>query len=1315
MSSAFGTVVPSSGFSFFSNGNNSGTQHNVTSKNASGKDRPKRQQDSRKKFVDSRTSTKDQPKNQRRAPKKKGKRLLRETKDDKRIFAAGPLLNSFSPEQLGFQRLSHKPREMPKYLIQQTPQLKRKMFKQDPWDLENQKKMTQLENTISDVTTLWETLRKMREVERKVMEDKKLVDKADHAKDLNEAITFQGTCLDMCPIFERVRRSVENNVVGYEKDDPNSQRISRSKALKVFARPAAAAAPPLPSDVRPPHILQKTLDYIVENIIQQLPDCESFLWDRMRSIRQDFTYQNYFGPEAIDCNERIVRIHLLILHIMAKSDVEYSRQQELEQLHKALITLSEIYDEVRLNGGFCPNEAEFRAYSLLSRIRDPEYDKMIQDLPENIFRDDKVQLAICFRRIISNSNYSERGYIRTENCMNLYARFFQLIQSPEIPFLMSSFLEVYVNEVRFYAVKSLSHSINRKHKPIPMSYLEQTLLFNNDEEIRNFCKYYSIDINGDGVLLTSLEHHSHILPDTKPLKQSYLLCVDGKLQMTSLVQLINSGSSNDIASPLLESKTSLPAAAVSESHALILSNSELSNTPTPTPPAFEFVTGTGYDTNKNDQTHGKTVSDTPFSFLNNFKESTDKAHIVEAKRKNEMKENNKNLNLNENQNKNNKESEKIPAQTFTNNAEIKRQIQEQKVLQDKVKQEQIERLKFENKKLALQTQIKNEDKKLEHQVVGFVAEKIIRETVNQCVTKCVDERICAEKERKNKIEGLSKELYRAFIHEKLYFIYLDVKAVNYDKLRILRHNFKHWKESAASKQKEKAVKRRRMEEITQVGKQLGVPLIKRSRIETDNSNLADNFSFSLPCTSDSPLIYTPTQNEESHFTNSMRKNSDIWRPIDLKKSFLDLISANYDLERKDSSFRSIDLNDLQNSNEEIVDIFIYSRNWNCISGNWLLNKFGLYENPEKHLTLSNEIISVNVYPLGNEFKPSKFENLQLLVFNSGVTENDIFDLDLKLKQDGEKLIELVHGAALNTNFKFSVLIVYWESAENPLSTDEIVKFLKINKIAKIFSTVINDIEIVKMASNDPHQTLVNGVSKIASTFKFELTERGIYYWSLRKRNLSASLSAAYQPTKNIDEKMHNALQLEMEKYRQEKDQNNTYAHLRSHVAASPRSRRRKLPVLLSDSHNSKFKTPLALRPHMRKGSSYSVPSAPSHLATKFDHHEHIAPRLVSMATPSHPRRLTVDCPAIQSTPPIASISSRRAANTSGISNVTFGSPFSTPSNKMPARPEGVINDILQAPSAEESSMEESSGKFVPDSVLELKDLIASVKKKLNKH
>lgn len=49
----------------------------------------------------------------------------------------------------------------------------------------------------------------MREDERREMENRGLVDKLEVRKSLKDATVFVGTCQDMCPTFERVRRSYE--------------------------------------------------------------------------------------------------------------------------------------------------------------------------------------------------------------------------------------------------------------------------------------------------------------------------------------------------------------------------------------------------------------------------------------------------------------------------------------------------------------------------------------------------------------------------------------------------------------------------------------------------------------------------------------------------------------------------------------------------------------------------------------------------------------------------------------------------------------------------------------------------------------------------------------------------------------------------------------------------------------------------------------------------------------------------------------------------------------------------------------------------
>ncbi|KAK7207162.1 SAC3/GANP/Nin1/mts3/eIF-3 p25 family-domain-containing protein [Myxozyma melibiosi] len=361
----------------------------------------------------------------------------------------------------------------------------------DDWDAKNQELMRKYEATwTGDLQSLYEKLQGLRDKERIEMENRGLVDRPDTQKSLTDAINFVGTCMEMCPVFERVRRSAGNLVKSYERGADGN--IDKNLAVKEFSRPAAGQPPPLPSDVRPPGILQNTLTYLIDNIVPQLPEAHAFLWDRTRSIRQDFTYQNYSGYEAIDCNERIARIHIYALHTLAGDRIEGARQQELEQFNKALQTLSEFYADVRKSGAQAPNEAEFQAYRLLSLLRDPDLDRQVQDLPKAVFLDRRVQLALELRSMAQQNNISERGYTNTENAQNLFVRFFKLIKSPAVPFLFACLAEVHFNDIRMWALRAMAGGYHRRGKPYVSANLVEMLGCNDTDELHELCDHFQI-------------------------------------------------------------------------------------------------------------------------------------------------------------------------------------------------------------------------------------------------------------------------------------------------------------------------------------------------------------------------------------------------------------------------------------------------------------------------------------------------------------------------------------------------------------------------------------------------------------------------------------------------------------------------------------------------------------------------------------------------------------------------------------------------------------------------------------------------------
>ena len=120
---------------------------------------------------------------------------------------------------------------------------------------------------------------------------------------------------------------------------PGTTRIDPARAVKAFHRPAAGNDQPLPSDVRPAPVLQRTLDYLFHTLLptQPLAATHPFLRDRTRSVRQDFTVQNVRDVNAVRCNERIARYHILAVGVL-REEAGFSEQQELEQLRKGTLT-----------------------------------------------------------------------------------------------------------------------------------------------------------------------------------------------------------------------------------------------------------------------------------------------------------------------------------------------------------------------------------------------------------------------------------------------------------------------------------------------------------------------------------------------------------------------------------------------------------------------------------------------------------------------------------------------------------------------------------------------------------------------------------------------------------------------------------------------------------------------------------------------------------------------------------------------------------------------------------------------------------------
>ncbi|KAK3820498.1 MAG: SAC3/GANP/Nin1/mts3/eIF-3 p25 family-domain-containing protein, partial [Linnemannia gamsii] len=318
----------------------------------------------------------------------------------------------------------------------------------------------------------------------------------DKPRRLEDAISFVGTCMDMSPEFERHEREYQTNVEKFEKI-PGTESIDHARAVKAYARPAAGAEQPLPSDVRPPKVLLSTLDYLINHIVGEgdLAESHAFVRDRTRSIRQDFTLQNSRGMEAIEAHEIIARYHILCMHQLCENK-NFSDQQEMEQLRKVLTSLQEFYEDMRAEGVPCPNEAEFRAYHILSHLRDPDMIRQAQQLPFHIFQNPYIQVAAEIHALTRRNNDVERrAKVQSEASPNFFSRFFKLVAGPSTTYLMACLLETNFVEIRKGALKTLNKCYLDRHNGFPVEDLVTILGFDGAEECIANCEEYDLPLS----------------------------------------------------------------------------------------------------------------------------------------------------------------------------------------------------------------------------------------------------------------------------------------------------------------------------------------------------------------------------------------------------------------------------------------------------------------------------------------------------------------------------------------------------------------------------------------------------------------------------------------------------------------------------------------------------------------------------------------------------------------------------------------------------------------------------------------------------
>ncbi|KAI0009559.1 SAC3/GANP/Nin1/mts3/eIF-3 p25 family-domain-containing protein [Xylariaceae sp. FL0662B] len=367
------------------------------------------------------------------------------------------------------------------------------------------------------IEALREAHRVYREKARKSLIRAGLIDDPDKKRTLDKALVFRGICEDMCPEWERITRIVEHDVRAPEKEtDENGEQVAMPPSMiKRLARSAAGQDAPLPMDVRSFTALRQTLDYLIDELIPSddlLPSRHSFLWDRTRAIRIDFTFQLYdMTPEdrvdQIYCLETIARFHVTSLHLLSQEGFapeDFSEQQEIEQLGKTLISLIEAYDDGAQQGVECENEIEFRGYYILFNAHNPSLMEIVQGWGPRFWDADGIRTAMCLVQSMENT-WRLQGPLNpsapTEIAIDAASMFFSIVAAPQISYTMGCFAEIHFNSIRKSILQVIKGAYSRPRdgpKDLTPAFLKQRLHLDTEQEAIDFVRKHGFQFAEEG-------------------------------------------------------------------------------------------------------------------------------------------------------------------------------------------------------------------------------------------------------------------------------------------------------------------------------------------------------------------------------------------------------------------------------------------------------------------------------------------------------------------------------------------------------------------------------------------------------------------------------------------------------------------------------------------------------------------------------------------------------------------------------------------------------------------------------------------------
>ncbi|XP_048415417.2 SAC3 domain-containing protein 1 [Stegostoma tigrinum] len=299
-------------------------------------------------------------------------------------------------------------------------------------------------------------------------------------------VAHTGTCPGMCPDKERDERQRQKRLHKFEiLEGTVRDRLPRAnphRIVKEYARPAAGKEAAQLCELRPAHVLLKTVHYLVNEIVprhvEPWAEVYDYVFDRLRSVRQDMTIQKVSGPIAVTILEKTLRFLLCASYWLCEEPIQVF-DPKMNDVHA-----QECFSLLLANysDGNYKNEVEFQALAILYNLGSVKALQYALLLPHHTRDSPDMKLAFAMNQALAEGNYVR--------CLRLIRR---------LSFLQSCAIYRHIEQFRHDLLRVFNYGYSSRNCRYPLQRLANLLGMDSVSSAAELCQRHNLEVTDNAV------------------------------------------------------------------------------------------------------------------------------------------------------------------------------------------------------------------------------------------------------------------------------------------------------------------------------------------------------------------------------------------------------------------------------------------------------------------------------------------------------------------------------------------------------------------------------------------------------------------------------------------------------------------------------------------------------------------------------------------------------------------------------------------------------------------------------------------------